>query len=158
MGPPSLFIIVSILITSACAQSGPTSWTAIPFNPPAFPLAVKTPYVNTWVPQGNEPKVISNVWTGYGSGPDSPTVWQVNPLVVQHSFWYIPGKTLQWFTIITVDGTPYRLMGTSTESSDPVEQVADQIAVIMTPTRTSFLFQAGPVIVNATYLSPVEVC
>ena len=49
-------------------------------------------------------------------------------------------------------------MGTSTESSDPVEQVADQIAVIMTPTRTSFLFQAGPVTVNATYLSPVEVC
>ena len=49
-------------------------------------------------------------------------------------------------------------MGTSTESFDPVEQLADQIAVTMTPTRTSFLFQAGPVIVNATYLSPVEVC
>ena len=49
-------------------------------------------------------------------------------------------------------------MGTSTESFDPVEQLADQIAVTMTPTRTSFLFQAGPVTVNATYLSPVEVC
>ena len=85
MGPPSLFIIVSILITSACAQSGPTSWTATPFNPPAFPLAVKTPYVNTWAPQGNEPKAISNVWTRYGSNLDIPTVWQVKPLIVRTS-------------------------------------------------------------------------
>ena len=49
-------------------------------------------------------------------------------------------------------------MGTTIFSDDPVEQVANQTAIIMTPTRTSFLFQAGPVTVNATYLSPVEVC
>lgn len=35
--------------------------------------------------------------------------------------------------------------------------IATQVAVIMTPTRTSILFEAGPVLVNATYLSPVVV-
>ena len=58
-----------------------------------------------------------------------------------------------WYSMIAVDGKPYRLMG-----ANPQVEAADQVAVIMTPTRTSFLYQAGPVTVNATYLSPVEVC
>ena len=58
-----------------------------------------------------------------------------------------------WFSIIAVDGTPYRLMGVGLSI-----ETAEQVATIMTPTRTSFLFQAGPVMVNTTYLSPVEVC
>lgn len=53
-----------------------------------------------------------------------------------------------------MDGKPYRLMGgTNGSPMDP----ANQVSVIMTPTRTSFLFEAGPVTVNATYLSPVAV-
>jgi hypothetical protein len=28
------------------------TWTAIPFNPPSIPLAVRTPYVSAWLPQG----------------------------------------------------------------------------------------------------------
>lgn len=59
-----------------------------------------------------------------------------------------------WYSVIAVDGKPYRLMG----GSFPPIDAADQVAVVVTPTRTSFLFQAGPVTVNATYLSPVEVC
>ena len=58
-----------------------------------------------------------------------------------------------WYSIIAVDGKPYRLMGETIEI-----EAAEQLAAMMTPTRTSFLFQAGPVTVNATYLSPVEVC
>lgn len=34
---------------------------------------------------------------------------------------------------------------------------ANQTSVIITPTRTSYLLNAGPVIINMTYLSPVEV-
>ena len=60
-----------------------------------------------------------------------------------------------WYSVISVDGKPYRLMG---GTAGLVVDAADQVAVIMTPTRTSYLFQAGPVTVNATYLSPVEVC
>ena len=60
-----------------------------------------------------------------------------------------------WYSMIAVDGKPYRLMGGAVRLQI---ETADQVAVTMTPTRTSFLFQAGPVTVNATYLSPVEVC
>ena len=59
-----------------------------------------------------------------------------------------------WYSVIAVDGKPYRLMG---GAPNPVIDAANQVAVIMTPTRTSLLFQAGPVTVNATYLSLVEV-
>ena len=63
-----------------------------------------------------------------------------------------------WFSVISVDGKPYRLMGGDPGIPGFEMDAAEQEAVIMTPTRTSYLFQAGPVTVNATYLSPVEVC
>lgn len=59
-----------------------------------------------------------------------------------------------WYSMIVVDGTPYMLMGIDTTGPN---NTAKQTAVIMTPTRTSFLFEAGSVEVNATYLSPVVV-
>ena len=54
-----------------------------------------------------------------------------------------------------VDGQAYRLMGTA-----PVVDLktATQTAVEFTPTRTSFIFTAGPMQVNMTLISPVEVC
>ena len=58
--------------------------------------------------------------------------------------------------MIAVNGKLYQLMGSGVYPGVEIE-VANQVAIIMTPTRTSFLFQAGPVTVNATYLSPVEV-
>ena len=54
--------------------------------------------------------------------------------------------------MITVDGQAYRITGEGLQIEPAV-----QLAATMTPTRTSFLFQAGPVTVNATFLSPVEV-
>ena len=54
-----------------------------------------------------------------------------------------------------MDGNPFRLSGIVTPG--PAINESSQVAVTMTPTRTSFLFEAGPVTVNATYLSPVEV-
>lgn len=35
--------------------------------------------------------------------------------------------------------------------------MANQTIVAITPTRTSYLLEAGPVIVNMTFLSPIEV-
>ena len=57
------------------------------------------------------------------------------------------------YSVIAVDGKPYRLTGEALAIDTAI-----QLAVTMTPTRTSFLFQAGPVTVNATFLSQVEVC
>lgn len=49
------------------AQKGPVNWTATPFNAPSFPLAVKTPYVNAWDPQGNGPQPVSSSWPRIGA-------------------------------------------------------------------------------------------
>lgn len=59
-----------------------------------------------------------------------------------------------WFSIITVDGVAYQLMGS--DNIPPIDS-AKQTAITITPTRTSILFEAGPVTVNVTYLSPIEV-
>lgn len=56
--------------------------------------------------------------------------------------------------MISVDGKPYQLMG---GVNYPGVAVANQVSLIMTPTRTSIIFEAGTVTVNATYLSPVTV-
>lgn len=29
------------------------AWTSTPFSPPSIPLAVKSPYLSTWLPQGS---------------------------------------------------------------------------------------------------------
>lgn len=59
-----------------------------------------------------------------------------------------------WFSIITADGVAYQLMGS--DNIPPIDS-AKQTAITITPTRTSILFEAGPVTVNVTYLSPIEV-
>lgn len=59
-----------------------------------------------------------------------------------------------WFSIVTVDGVAYQLMGS--DNIPPIDS-AKQTAITITPTRTSILFEAGPVTVNVTYLSPIEV-
>lgn len=51
-----------------------------------------------------------------------------------------------------VDGIAYEIIG-----GDNSWQSANQTSVIVTPTRSSYLLNAGPVIVNMTFLSPVEV-
>lgn len=42
----------AILLSSILALVGAVSWTATPFNPASFPLAVRTPYLSAWLPQG----------------------------------------------------------------------------------------------------------
>lgn len=39
---------------------------------------------------------------------------------------------------------------------DVAWQSANQTSVIVTPSRSSYLLNAGPVVVNMTFLSPVE--
>lgn len=60
-----------------------------------------------------------------------------------------------WYAQVRVDGTPYQILG---GGITPAITAANQTAVVITPTRTSFLLNAGPIIVNMTFLSPIEVC
>ncbi|KLO17752.1 DUF1793-domain-containing protein [Schizopora paradoxa] len=135
MAPSLIFLLFLLQIFALCshqvvAQTGPKTWQTLPFNPGALPLAVRSPYLNTWAAQGNNPASVNNLW---------PTLWNSN----------ITG----WYAAVTVDGVAYRVLGDA-----PIQNTttANQTAVIFTPTQTSVLLQAGPVSINATFLSPVE--
>ncbi|KAH8111919.1 DUF1793-domain-containing protein [Phellopilus nigrolimitatus] len=122
------FLLVAARVV---AQNGPKTWAAAPFNPPSFPLAVKSPYVNVWAPQGNGPVELSQAW---------PRVWADLSII-------------GWYASVRVDGTAYMLLGAQ---GTPLLSSANQTAVQLTPTRTSYILNAGPVTVNATFLSPIE--
>lgn len=59
-----------------------------------------------------------------------------------------------WYASVTVDNTTYRVMG---DAPVPAIPTANQTSVEFTATQTNFVMQAGPVIVNASFLSPIEV-
>ena len=54
---------------------------------------------------------------------------------------------------VRVDGTAYQWLG----NGSPSLQFATSSDVQITPTRTIFTLQAGPMALNVTFLSPIEV-
>lgn len=63
------------------------SWTATPFNPAAIPLAVRTPYLSAWLPQGTG-AALNDVW---------PTFWtgQVSTLTFTRAFIRITSSSIR---------------------------------------------------------------
>ncbi|KAJ7743879.1 hypothetical protein B0H16DRAFT_1422818 [Mycena metata] len=107
------------------------SWTSTPFNPPSVPLAVRTPYLNTWLPQG----------TGNALNDEWPTLWQ--------------GSVTGWTGFAKVDGQSYSWLGAA--SIDGVNFTkATQKSFTFTATQSIFVLSAGPVDITVTFLSPVE--
>lgn len=56
-----------VLLTILLAAYVRTQWTSMPFNQPSLPLAVRSPYLNTWLAQGHNPSPASTIW---------PKTWQ----------------------------------------------------------------------------------
>ncbi|KAM6494692.1 protein of unknown function (DUF1793) domain containing protein [Amanita muscaria] len=106
------------------------SWTATPFNPPAIPLAVRTPYLSVWLPQGAG-AALNDAW---------PTFWT--------------GQILGWAGFVKVDGVPYSFLGSP---NVPVAfNKATQKSFQFTASQSIFVLTAGPVDLTVTFLSPVE--
>ncbi|KAG1815522.1 uncharacterized protein BJ212DRAFT_1481299 [Suillus subaureus] len=105
------------------------SWSATPFNPASVPLAVRSPYLSAWLPQGAG-TALNGAW---------PQFWT--------------GSTLGWAGYIRVDGATYTFLG------DPVVAGAEsavQKSLEFTSTQSIFVMTAGPVDINVNFLSPVE--
>jgi len=98
-----------------------------PLHPPAWPLAVSNPNLNTWYMYEPNPLTLNNGW---------PNLWNRS----------ITG----WYCGVLVDGTAYRLMGGGGFD------VANQTSIDFTPSRTAIQMQAGPVNVTLNFLSPVN--
>ena len=62
-----LVLSVYLYVRLILAQQGPTLRTTTPFNPSRLPLAVRNPYLNTWLAQGNNPPALNGVWAEFWS-------------------------------------------------------------------------------------------
>ncbi|KAF8485559.1 DUF1793-domain-containing protein [Gautieria morchelliformis] len=124
-----IFALVAAPLAAPIANAAVT-WTAQPLNPPAVPLAVRTPYLSAWLQQGGG-QPLNGAWP---------------------SFW--TGMTLGWAGFIRVDGVAYNFLGNP--SLDLGVQKATQKSFKYTSTQSTFVLSAGPVDITANFLSPVE--
>lgn len=125
---------------SAAAANG--TLAASPIRPPAAPLAVRSPYLNTWLP-----------------ATALPATWQ--------QFWQ--GHVTAMAGIARIDGTAYMIMGDPSltltvpdgNNGTPTtvqgfERALQQTGLTVTPTRSVFTLEGGGVGVTVEFLSPVE--
>ncbi|EJD03589.1 DUF1793-domain-containing protein [Fomitiporia mediterranea MF3/22] len=122
-------LFASLFIDRLFAQD--PAWTSSPFSAPALPLAVRSPYLNTWLGQGGNALPLHAFWT---------KLWRMD-------------IDTGWYSLVVVDGVAYRIMG---EMGVPSISPATQTSTEFTATRTSFLFMAGPMRINASFISPIE--
>ncbi|KAI5860315.1 glutaminase A [Durotheca rogersii] len=105
--------------------------TFSPARPPAIPLAVKAPYLNSWLRVGSDG----------GSGGYLAGSWP--------TFW--TEQITGWVGFIRVDGKAYNWLG-----APPGVDLVDQTDFSYTSTRSTFLMNVGgKVEMNITFLSPV---
>jgi len=107
----TLFKILAVLatITTNLLAQG-TGSTFSPARPPAIPLAVRFPYLSTWLRAGSDG----------GNGGYLPGEWPI--------FW--TGQVTGWTGMIMVDGLPYLWMG-----APPNVPLVNQTAFSYTSTR-----------------------
>jgi hypothetical protein len=121
----SIISVFSLYASPVSAQS---------FSPYAYPLAVRSPYLNTWIKTN-------------GDG---------NPARIWPAFWPSDGENMGWSCFVQVadqGSTPqtYSFMGNA-----PGVNASSLKSTRITPTQTIFVFDAGPIELTANYLSPIE--
>ncbi|KAF4636468.1 hypothetical protein G7Y89_g1608 [Cudoniella acicularis] len=127
-------VFLAQLFLTLCAilfdiASGQQS-TFSPARPPAIPLAVKSPYLSTWLQAGKDG----------GNGGYLAGQWS--------QFW--AGQIAAWTGMIRVDGTTYTWMGAP---SGP--QTVTQTGLQYTSTSSIFTMTVGGVGMNITFTSPI---
>jgi len=115
---------------------------ATPIRPPAAPLAVRGPYLSTWLPATVSPGTWQEFWQGHTTAMGG--IARIDG--VAYSFMGNPG------IILAVPngnyGTPSTVQG--------FEQALQQTGLEVTPTRTVFTLEGGGVGLTLEFLSPVE--
>jgi len=122
--------------------------TFSPTRPPALPLSVKSPYLNTLQFAGGD-----GGNGGYLAG-QWPQFWayaKKNSFGFETDTDFDSGQIVGWAGIIRVDGTPYTWMGAPNGPA-----LVTQTAFEYTSTRSVFTMDvAGKVEMNITFMSPV---
>jgi len=58
---------LSVVSLALDSFQGNVTWTATPFNPASVPLAVRTPYLSAWLPQGRG-SALNDGWSTFWTG------------------------------------------------------------------------------------------
>src|SRR5450755_3003931 len=118
------------------------SLTATPIRPPAAPLAVRGPYVSTWLPSTALPGTWPEFWPGHTTAMGG--LARIDGV----SYLFMGDPSI----ILTVpngnQGTPSTLQG--------FELALQQTMLEVTPTRSRFTLEGGGVELVVEFLSPVE--
>ncbi|GAA5829765.1 hypothetical protein JCM11251_007872 [Rhodosporidiobolus azoricus] len=135
----TFFSLDDVFPTSALSQH--SSFT--PLLPPAIPLAVKSPYLNAWLPTGGNDGskgFLAGRWARH---------WPIRYAESSRD------HRLSWAGLIQVEGETYEFLGAPLSDKQENAKQARQTAFRYSATRSIFSFEAGGVAVNATFLSPV---
>ncbi|MFC0433854.1 glutaminase family protein [Kutzneria buriramensis] len=132
-GAAGLTVAASSLLTpdaSAEVATATSPSAAHPVRPPATPLAVRSPYLSTWL-AGD---YLAGEWAG---------------------FW--TGRTTAMTGLARIDGVSYVFMGQPGLPDGGVElRGMIQTDVTVTPTKSRFTLHAGGIELAVTFLSPIE--
>ncbi len=118
-----------LLASQASAATPLVASTFNPIRPPATPLAVRSPYLSSWLAADTLPGSWATFWTGH-----------------------ITAMT----GIARIDGTSYTFMGIPILANQPALQAMTQTDLTVTSTRSIFTLTGGGVKLVVTFFSPVE--
>lgn len=151
-----LFLEYLAFIFLANTAGASAQWTVTPFNAPSIPVAVRSPYLNTWFQQGGNPFPTSQLWS---------TMWQSSvqtgnvgfPDIIRNIWLNLLPCFIQitaTYTMVKVDGQTCQITGNAGFS---LWVPANQTAVELTPLRSSIVYQCFQMNVNLTFLNPISV-
>ena len=101
-----------------------------PLRPPAVPLAVRSPYLSTWLSTHNQEK-LNGQW---------PIFWT--------------GAEVGWAGLVRVDNTTYEWLGYPSSSLADIHSVVTE-SVYYSSAKTVYTLSAGDVGMNVTFLTPI---
>ncbi|TVY81710.1 Glutaminase A [Lachnellula suecica] len=123
-----------LVVTLGALACGALASTFTPARPPAIPLAVKSPYLSSWLPVGKDG----------GAGGTLAGTWP--------QFWV--GGNTGWTGLIKVDGKSYTWMG-NPRINNVFPPNVDQISFEYTSTRSTFMMNVeNKILMNVTFVSP----
>lgn len=122
--------LCSSLLAFLCSN-GQTQVAHHPARPPSYPLAVRNPYLSTWMPADRVDRLP----------------------YAEPQFW--AGQDLGWSVMVRIDGQVYSLMGVSDMETSPILPATVRRAKF-TSTHSLFDLTAGSVALTLDFFSPVS--
>ncbi|KAH8980361.1 hypothetical protein EDB86DRAFT_3052194 [Lactarius hatsudake] len=111
------------------------------FYPAAIPLFVRSPYLNCWGYLSNEP-----------SNPRISQTTTFSQVQQPRSGWDPSLDVLNLVVLVRVDNSTYLFLG----NASTVNTTVNLTTVVISPTQTKLIAEAGPMQINLTFLNPIE--